>query len=114
MLGRQELVALELDDLATPGVDLHLDLVTARIIAFDLPETVIELDLLDLHDPLVEGHLANVLNVHWPGEAGWASARLNATKMRVTRIEGTFGLGYRHRSPKHGQRRFAAHRCLSS
>ena len=36
----------------------------------DLPETVIELDHLDLHDPLVEGHLANVLDDQGPGESG--------------------------------------------
>ena len=70
MLGRQELVALEFDDLARSGLDLHLDLVPARIIALDLPETVIELDHLDLDDPLVEGHLADVLDGQGPGESG--------------------------------------------
>ena len=69
-VGRQELVALEFDDLARSGLDLHLDLVPARIIALDLPETVIELDHLDLHDPLVEGHLADILDGQGPGESG--------------------------------------------
>ena len=63
MLGEEGLgaliVSLELDDGAASGPDLHLYLVAACVIAFDLPDAVVQLDFLDVHDALVEGHHAD-------------------------------------------------------
>jgi hypothetical protein len=60
------IVPLELENLAARGIDFHLDLMTASIPAFDLPDSVVELDLFDLNDALLEGHIADIVD----GEAG--------------------------------------------
>jgi len=56
------LVALKLDDLAALSLDLHFNFVAACVLAFDLPDAVIELDLFDLHDSLVERHEPDVFD----------------------------------------------------
>jgi hypothetical protein len=41
---------------------LHLDLMTARVAAFHLPEAVVELDFLNCDDAPGEGHVAHVVD----------------------------------------------------
>ena len=62
------LVAAELDDGAAARVDFHLDLVAGRVLAFDLPDAIVELDLLELHDALGEGHVAHLLDADRVGQ----------------------------------------------
>ena len=64
-------VAPHVHDLAAQSVDLHLDLVAAGVAALDLPNTVVELDLLDGGDTPGEGHIAHVID----GEV-WAPAEV--------------------------------------
>jgi hypothetical protein len=91
---RGSLVALELDDLAASGLDLHLDFLPARVNAFDLPDAVVELDLLDLQMPLAKAiPRTSSMFTGW-AEAGAASARLRARKAGIVRIESTFSLDY--------------------
>jgi hypothetical protein len=63
-------VQLELDDLAAPGIDFYLDLMAAGILAFDLPDAVVEFDLFDLNDALGEGHIADIVDVEVGGKGG--------------------------------------------
>ena len=70
--------------------------------AFDLPDAVVEIDLLDLHDALVEGHEADILDVTGWADAGAASATLRARKAGMARIESTFSLDYLRKLMIHG------------
>jgi len=51
---------------AAPNIDLHLDLMAPSVLALDLLDSLVELDLLDLNDALVEGHIARIRD----GEVG--------------------------------------------
>ena len=59
-----------------------LDFLPACVNAFDLPDAVVELDLLDLDDALGEGDPADVLDGHGLGPGGGGKPEAESEESR--------------------------------
>ena len=70
--GSDGLVTPHFEDAPGCGVDIHFDVVAARVLAFDFPDVppALVFNLFEIDDATVEGHLPNAFDADALSESG--------------------------------------------